>query len=55
MSSQDKAKVKKGAELTDFCEKTTPKKLKNLARVPHEEDWRRSRVTRIKHKIASIT
>ena len=41
--------------MTGFCTATNPDRLKNLSRVPHKGDWRRSKLIRIQYKLADIT
>ena len=41
--------------MTGFCTTTNPDRLKNLSRVPHKRDWRRSKLMRIQYKLADIT
>ena len=41
--------------MTGFCTTANPDRLKNLSRVPHKGDWRRSKLIRIQYKLADIT
>ena len=42
---------KKYASLTRFSEKTIHQRLKNLQKVKHKEDWRRSKRIRVSFKV----